>query len=1079
MPMTDSELVSAILQGQTTQFEKLVDRYLPMVRGLCASRFRDPATVDDLTQEALIAGYRNLNRLRNPARFAPWLARIARNACVEHLRSTSRRTAAIDRAAAEADATPATPDEIAKRKELYTWVHRAIGTLPDKTREVMVLHYMEGLSTVEIAAQTGIRETAVRKRLQYGRQLVGDVLWRELEPRRAMAHPENENAKRRVLKALPLTAAPWLAHGDKAAAAAGILGLLGSSALLKIGLTACIAVLGLFAVYRLTTPSGPSPGNTVSPSTAVAGGSLEVNSATTPESVSSTQTDAPASSQALGPSGALTVQVHFKYTQPAPVERTDSGAAVRADPYQQPGDSGMPVAGAFVRVMPLVFDSEGLLRTLERAGIEPGMRGRVAQCVRSIFESRMAMFEAMSQEAARARMAQSVANASLTQAEFEQAMSKLQAVLMENAGGGMEQFFKPGPPSEWRDAPVDATGRARFTQLPAGHYFAVARDPQIAQDWPEDMGSGLRALDKPGMALSEAGVSEGADQVVTILLDDARSGLRGTVADAITGQPIPEARVTVASNESPGLEDGTPSLHDGGYWVLPTRVGYGTLHVRVEADNYLPAEFKQERVMGQASEPRVVTLTPKAMICGKVTSFDGKPAAGVEIIRWTGDSGQGATRTSEDGTYCLGHDGGPTVLSASIGPLSTERVTLDLAPDEAGAADFVLPPAGAIAIRVATSSGERVAILDEVNLFDSETGRREYQFDSLTSESGEYLFQHIQPGTYTIDAMVKDLEALVIDAVTVAAGQTAGPLYARLNPAHVDLTARVQASDGTPRPLYYFWLNRLIALQTNPDDDVTYMQDMIGNVRTNGDGEYAFSGLVPGLYEVQIMGGKVRVQVPHAGVLEVQEEPQQEGSSSPVLQLGVAPYRLVNGERVPVHEGQSENYFIPVALPGVDDMTPYVWNGGLITEPGTYCAIYIKPNETVALKRVEITSSDFERYANKQLLVEVEVGKGGGIEGSVVRADGSPWPGREIRVLPLEVWDLVESGEIAATHLRGIATTLARGVQSDDTGRFKIDLLPAGQYVVGVSEEAVAGPIEVAAGNVTGPVVIVDSDGSD
>ncbi|MCC6486153.1 MAG: carboxypeptidase regulatory-like domain-containing protein, partial [Candidatus Hydrogenedentes bacterium] len=657
--------------------------------------------------------------------------------------------------------------------------------------------------------------------------------------------------------------------------------------------------------------------------------------------------------------------------------------------------------------------------------------------------------------------------------------SKLQAVLMENAGGGMEQFFKPGPPSEWRDAPVDATGRARFTQLPAGHYFAVARDPQIAQDWPEDMGSGLRALDKPGMALSEAGVSEGADQVVTILLDDARSGLRGTVADAITGQPIPEARVTVASNESPGLEDGTPSLHDGGYWVLPTRVGYGTLHVRVEADNYLPAEFRQERVMGQASEPRVVTLTPKAMICGKVTSFDGKPAAGVGIIRWTGDSGQGATRTSEDGTYCLGHDGGPTVLSASIGPLSTERVTLDLAPDEAGAADFVLPPAGAIAIRVATSSGERVAILDEVNLFDSETGRREYQFDSLTSESGEYLFEHIQPGTYTMDAMVKDLEALVIDTVAVVAGQTAGPLYARLNPAGVDLTVRVLASDGTPRSLYFFSLNRLIALQTNPDDDTNYMQDMIGNVRTNADGEYAFTGLVPGLYEVQIMGGKARVQVPHAGVLEVREEPQQEGSSSPVLQLGVAPYRLVNGERVPVHEGQSENYFIPVALPGVDDMTPYVWNGGLITEPGAYCVVYIKQGETAAIKHVEITSSDFERYANKQLLIEVEVGKGGGIEGTVVHADGSPWPGREIKVLPLEVWDLVESGEIAATHLRNIATKLARGVQSDDAGRFKLDLLPAGKYAVGVSEEAVAGPIEVAAGQVTGPVVIVDSDGSD
>ncbi|MCC6694593.1 MAG: sigma-70 family RNA polymerase sigma factor [Candidatus Hydrogenedentes bacterium] len=1079
MPMTDSELVSAILQGQTTQFEKLVDRYLPMVRGLCASRFRDPATVDDLTQEALIAGYRNLNRLRNPARFAPWLARIARNACVEHLRSTSRRTSAIDRAAAEVEAAPATPDEIAQRKELYAWVHRAIGTLPDKTREVMVLHYMEGLSTVEIAAQTGIREAAVRKRLQYGRQLVGEALWKELEPHRAMARPETENAKRRVLKALPLAAAPWLVNGGNAAAATGITGLLGSSATLKLGLTACIAALGLAVIYALMRPPGAA--NEVAVSSQSAGVSNSNINATDspPVSEAPSRSEAPASPSSERATGSLTVQVNFKDTQPAPVERTNTGVAARTNAFQPPRDSGQPVPEALVRIIPLTFDSDGLLRALERAGIETGMRDRVVQCIRSIFEQKMAFSQAVSQEEARARMEQSLVDAGLTQADFTQVMDKLQTVLAEESGGGMDIFLKPGPASHWHEAPVDATGCVHFTQLPAGHYLAVARDPQAGKDWPPDMGSSLQALDGNGMSFGEAGVSEGKDIVVTVILDDARSALRGFVIDAATGEAIPKARVLVASVELPGLEDSAVCNDEGGYWVLPRRVGYGTLHVRVEADNYQPAEFNEERALAETLEQRVVALTPKANICGKVLTFDGKPAAEVRIVRWSGDSGETAATSREDGTYCLGHDGGRIALSASVGPLNSERITLDLAPDEAGTADFVLPPAGSIVVRVSTASGVPVTALDNVSLFDRETGRREYQYLDLSSESGEYLFQHIRPGDYTADSMVKGLEAMVIDTIPVEAGRTSGPLYVSLNAARIDLSVRVQDRDGAPRPRYFFWLQRVVVLQADLDDDGHYMLDQIGNVRTDGEGEYAFSGLVPGLYEVQIMNGKARVQVPHAGVLVVQEEEPQEAFSSPTLHLGVAPYRVVKGERVPVHEGQSETFFVPLALADAHELDMHAMDGALITEPGTYCAFYIKPGETTAIKRVEITSSDFERYANKQLLIEVEVGKGGGIEGSVVHADGSPWPGREIRVLPLEVWDLVESGEIAATHLRHIATTLARSVQSDDAGRFKLDLLPAGPYAVGVSEEAMAGPIEVVQGQVTGPVVIVDSDGSD
>ena len=72
--MSDATLIAEILSGKTAGFSKLVEQYLPLVRGICASHVYDPASQDDLVQESFLAGYLSLNKLKNPERFGPWLA---------------------------------------------------------------------------------------------------------------------------------------------------------------------------------------------------------------------------------------------------------------------------------------------------------------------------------------------------------------------------------------------------------------------------------------------------------------------------------------------------------------------------------------------------------------------------------------------------------------------------------------------------------------------------------------------------------------------------------------------------------------------------------------------------------------------------------------------------------------------------------------------------------------------------------------------------------------------------------------------------------------------------------------------
>ena len=1083
--MTDTELISAVLHGQTTLFEQLIDRYLPMVRGVCASRFRDPATVDDLTQDAFITGYRNLDKLRNPARFGPWLATIARNTCTTHLRSVSRRAATVERAGREANGTPETPEEIVQRRELYAWVHRAIAKLPEKTREAMVLHYVEGLSTMEVAQQTGIREPAVRKRLQYGRQLVGETLWKELEPHRAAARPDTEKAKRRVLKALPLAAAPWLINGGKAAASTGVLTALGSGGLMKLGLGVALVIAAAVTWHVARDRTSTTNADAL----VVTQADIPVHEpvASTPSSAEPAEAP-PASPNGSGGSGTLTVQVNLERKDPYPTERTESGAVVKQLVYQRPADSGQPVPHAAVRVIPMRIEAATLRNRFAQTHVDPGLADRVVQALQAIFDLKFGlMTSGPPSEADRSRDEAIVAKLGISEAEMRDAMNQLYQVLNDSENSDMSpmaMLFSPAPQSQWLESTTDERGKATFTTVPPGRCFVAARDPEVVHEWPtpdEDIASTLEAMNRTGMGMLETGVLADGEKSTTVLIADERSRFSGTVVDESTGEPIENARIEVVSLDIPGEEDNTHTNSEGQYWLTPNRVGYGTLHVRVEADNYQPVEFSQERMLGVQTEPQTIELTQKILICGTVTTFDGKPAAGVRILRWSGDSGQSAATSAEDGTFCLGHDGGQTTLSASVGPLYTDKVTLDLAPDETGEVDFALPPSGAIQLNVTTASGDPVTRLEDVNIFRWASGKRTNRDSDLgvelSSSNGEYKLYYIEPGEYRVDARAEGLEALVLDRISVAAGQTAGPYYVRLDPARADLTVRLENASGEPQSSYYFSLHRIMAWSDDQGSRGRQF-DRIANERTDGSGEYAFEGLAPGQYRVDRGTYGTEVDVPYAGVFVVREEKRiAKEPSKPALYLGVAPYRMEDGKRIPVHGSGAKIYVIPLVTPETNDLQLHLMDGTAVYTPGPYLMAYVLPGATVGLKHVDVVAADFETYKQKQLLIELEIQEGGSIEGAVVDKDGSPVSDHEVGVLPVQLWDVAQtSSDITQWQWQQFARNIAQGVQTDATGAFTIDHLPTGAYVIGVSPDAMSEPIEVVAGNVTSPVVIVESE---
>ncbi len=173
MPMsvrTDADLVRAAQGGDVASFEILYARYAPVVHSILLGRL-SPADADDVTQNVFITALTKLESLREPAAFAGWIARTARNAAEDHRRRLID-TVEIDAEIDTAFATRGTQSEDAEAARAL----QAIRDLPETYRETLMLRLVEGMSGPEISARTGLTPGSVRVNLHRGMQMLRGAL---------------------------------------------------------------------------------------------------------------------------------------------------------------------------------------------------------------------------------------------------------------------------------------------------------------------------------------------------------------------------------------------------------------------------------------------------------------------------------------------------------------------------------------------------------------------------------------------------------------------------------------------------------------------------------------------------------------------------------------------------------------------------------------------------------------------------------------------------------------------------------------------------------------------------------------
>lgn len=170
--LTDEEIVSRVVEGQTALFEVLMRRHNERVYRAARSIIRDEDEAEDVMQQAYVNAYAHLRQFDRRAKFSTWLTKIAINEALGRARKRGRYDA-VDFTEEENQAVERQPSRDPEHQaftgELRSLLENSIDELPDGLREVFMLREVDGLNTAETAECLGVSEDVVKTRLSRSR----------------------------------------------------------------------------------------------------------------------------------------------------------------------------------------------------------------------------------------------------------------------------------------------------------------------------------------------------------------------------------------------------------------------------------------------------------------------------------------------------------------------------------------------------------------------------------------------------------------------------------------------------------------------------------------------------------------------------------------------------------------------------------------------------------------------------------------------------------------------------------------------------------------------------------------------
>lgn len=176
MPRTSRDIQSELLvleaqAGDAPAFDTLAQLWSERLFRYAHRRTGNPDGAWDVVQESWVAIVKGIRRLDDPALFGPWSRRIVANKSADWIkkRQADRRTASLDHDA---------PAPQIVKNESVLLVRRALRDMPPDRREILSMHYSDGLRIEAIAQALGIPAGTVKSRLFHARNELKQLIER-------------------------------------------------------------------------------------------------------------------------------------------------------------------------------------------------------------------------------------------------------------------------------------------------------------------------------------------------------------------------------------------------------------------------------------------------------------------------------------------------------------------------------------------------------------------------------------------------------------------------------------------------------------------------------------------------------------------------------------------------------------------------------------------------------------------------------------------------------------------------------------------------------------------------------------
>ncbi len=167
---SETKLVQAAQNGHLESFGALYERYHSSMVALAYSMLADRDLAEDAAQDVFAIACRDLRSLKSKERFAAWLAGICRNVARQMLRANKGKPVAPGN-----DFTVQSRDDTEDRREA---IRRAVWSLREADRELIVMRYFDGFSQGQISEVLDISPQAVNGRLIRAKRKIAEYLKR-------------------------------------------------------------------------------------------------------------------------------------------------------------------------------------------------------------------------------------------------------------------------------------------------------------------------------------------------------------------------------------------------------------------------------------------------------------------------------------------------------------------------------------------------------------------------------------------------------------------------------------------------------------------------------------------------------------------------------------------------------------------------------------------------------------------------------------------------------------------------------------------------------------------------------------